>query len=167
MSKKSTSNSDTFFPLTSWFSSYFFSSLPTKRRGQTWRKTHRKMTSQFRLKCIHVKTNLRSFHFTGKLFLRASDAFIERNGASFPIIDIFHCESFFQCLKKTCLRAGPQCLFPIRVFLVACTPLCPSVGRLIGHTLLFLWFLFFDLTAPTQKVWWPQIWPLPTRTRLR
>ena len=68
MSKKSTSNSDTFFPLTSWFSSYFFPSLPTKRRGQTWRKTHRKMTSQFRLRCIHVKTNLRPFHFIGKLF---------------------------------------------------------------------------------------------------
>ena len=31
----------------------------------------------------------------------------------------------------------------------------------------FLWFYFFDLTAPANMVWWPQIWPLPTRTRLR
>ena len=44
------------------------------------------------------------------------------------------------------------------VFLVACTrlynPLCPSVGRSVGrlvrHTLLFLWFYFFDLTAPSK-----------------
>ena len=46
-------------------------------------------------------------------------------------------------------------------FLVASTrlynPLCPSVGRLVGHTSLFLSFFFFDLTAPAQMVWWPQI----------
>ena len=45
-----------------------------------------------------------------------------------------------------------------------------SVGRLVGWsvTLYFsLWFYFFDLTIPAQMVWWPQIWPLPTLTRLR
>ena len=48
-----------------------------------------------------------------------------------------------------------------------------SVGRSVGwsvgpsHFTFFLWFYFFDLTAPAQMVWWPQIWPLPTRTRLR
>ena len=29
-----------------------------------------------------------------------------------------------------------------------------SVGRLVRHILLFLWFYFFDLTAPAQMVWW-------------
>ena len=45
-----------------------------------------------------------------------------------------------------------------------------SVGWLVGRSVtlyFFLWFYFFDLTAPAQMVWWPQIWPLPTRTRLR
>ena len=48
-----------------------------------------------------------------------------------------------------------------------------SVGRSVGwsvgqsHLTFFLWFYFFDLTAPTQMIWWPQIWPLPTRTRLQ
>ena len=43
-----------------------------------------------------------------------------------------------------------------------------SVGRLVGRShYFFLWFYFFDLTAPAQMTWWPQIWPLPTRTRLR
>ena len=46
-----------------------------------------------------------------------------------------------------------------------------SVGRLVGqsvgHTSLFLWFYFFDLSAPAQIVWWPQTWPLPTCTWLR
>ena len=62
----------------------------------------------------------------------------------------------------------------IYCFLVACTrlynPLCPSVSRLVGRSVtlhFFLWFYFFDLTAPAQMVWWPQIWPLPTRKWLR
>ena len=55
--------------------------------------------------------------------------------------------------------------------LVACTrlynPLCLSVGRLVrrSHSISFYDF-FFNLTAPAQMVWWPRIWPLPTRTRL-
>ena len=28
----------------------------------------------------------------------------------------------------------------------------PSVGRSVGHTYIFLWILFFDLTAPTKMV---------------
>ena len=45
-----------------------------------------------------------------------------------------------------------------------------SVGRLVGPSVtldFYLWFYYFDLPAPAQMVWWPQIWPLPTRTRLR
>ena len=47
-----------------------------------------------------------------------------------------------------------------------------SVGRLVGRSVglshfTFLWFSILDLTAPAQMVQWPQIWPLPTRTRLR
>ena len=35
-------------------------------------------------------------------------------------------------------------------------------------TLYFFWvFGVFGLTAPAQMMEWPQIWPLPTRTRLR
>ena len=42
------------------------------------------------------------------------------------------------------------------------TPLCPSICRSVSQSDIFL---FFDLTAPAQMVKWPQIWPLPTRTR--
>ena len=44
------------------------------------------------------------------------------------------------------------------------------VRRSVGWsvTLYFFYvFLFFDHTAPAQILWWPQIWPLPTNTRLR
>ena len=56
----------------------------------------------------------------------------------------------------------------VEIFLVACcATLHPalSVGRSV--TLYFFYvFVFFDHTAPFQILWWPQIWPLPTRTRL-
>ena len=43
----------------------------------------------------------------------------------------------------------------------------PSVRPFsICHTLLFFVFAVFGLTAPAQIIKWPQIWPLPTRTRL-
>ena len=42
------------------------------------------------------------------------------------------------------------------LLLVACTrlynPLCPLVGRSVGHILFSLWFYFFDPTAPAQMV---------------
>ena len=44
----------------------------------------------------------------------------------------------------------------------------PLVGRSVGPShFAFLCSLFFDLTASAQMIWWPQIWPLPTRTQLR
>ena len=46
---------------------------------------------------------------------------------------------------------------------------CHFVGRLVsrvGHTLLVLCFLLFDLTAPAKMLWWPRIRPLPIRTQL-
>ena len=77
------------------------------------------------------------------------------------------------------LFLNAQCLFLILFSRVHAT-LQPalsvgrSVGRLVGWSVgrsvtlyFFLWFYFFDITAPAQMVWWPQIWPLPTRTRLR
>jgi len=45
-------------------------------------------------------------------------------------------------------------------------PLCRSVCRSVRHTILFLFFPLFVLTIPAQMMKWPQIWPLPTRTRL-
>ena len=41
------------------------------------------------------------------------------------------------------------------------------VSRLVGWLVGLFFSYFFDLTAPAQMVGWPQIWPLPTRTRLR
>ena len=41
-----------------------------------------------------------------------------------------------------------------------------SVRRSVGHTLLFLVFAVFGLTAPAQIMKWPKIQPLPTRARL-
>ena len=46
---------------------------------------------------------------------------------------------------------------------------CPSVGPLVRRsiTLYFFWVLaVFGLTAPAQMIKWPQMRPLPTRTRL-
>ena len=43
---------------------------------------------------------------------------------------------------------------------------CPSVCPSVRHTSLFLVFAVFGLTAPTQMIWWPQLQPLPIRTRL-
>ena len=45
----------------------------------------------------------------------------------------------------------------------------PSVGPLVhpSVTLYFFWVVaVFGLTAPAQVIKCPQIWPLPTRTRL-
>ena len=46
----------------------------------------------------------------------------------------------------------------------------PSVGlsvrQSVRHTLSFLFFAIFGLTAPAQMIKWPQIQPLLTRTRL-
>ena len=66
------------------------------------------------------------------------------------------------------------------LFLVVCTrlytQLCPSVGqlvswsvgRLVGRSPFYFFWVFavFGLTAPAQMMEWPQIWPLPTHTRL-
>ena len=46
-----------------------------------------------------------------------------------------------------------------------------STPRFVGRSVCwshfsFSRFLFFDPTAPAQMVLWPQIWPLPTRTRV-
>ena len=41
-----------------------------------------------------------------------------------------------------------------------------SVGQLVGRSHFFLCFLFFDHTTSARMLWWPQIWPLPTRTQL-
>ena len=57
-------------------------------------------------------------------------------------------------------------------FLVVCyatlQPLCWSVGPSVGqsHFTFFCGFAVFGLTAPAQMIWWPQLQPLPTRTRL-
>ena len=47
-------------------------------------------------------------------------------------------------------------------------PLCWSVRRSVrpSHFTFFLVFAVIGLTAPGQMMQWPQIWPLPTRTRL-
>ena len=42
----------------------------------------------------------------------------------------------------------------------------PSVRPSVGHTLLFCVFAVFGLSTPAQMIKWPQIQPLPTRTRL-
>ena len=55
-------------------------------------------------------------------------------------------------------------------FLVAYTPLCPSVGRLVGGLvpiLLFLCFCGLWLHCTCQNALVTKILPLPTRTQLR
>ena len=65
------------------------------------------------------------------------------------------------------------CQIHFSFFLVACyatlhpaLKVRPSIGQLVRpsvhHTLLFLVFAVFGLTAPAQIIKWPQIQPLPT-----
>ena len=58
--------------------------------------------------------------------------------------------------------------FDLREFLVACMRLYTPLGRSVGRSVGLSHFTFFlDLTAPAQMMKWPQLQPLPTRTRLR
>ena len=65
----------------------------------------------------------------------------------------------------------------LSVFLSVCLSVCPSIHPSVrlsvrpsvrpSVTLYFFWvFAVFGLTAPAQKIKWPQIRPLPTHTRL-
>ena len=70
---------------------------------------------------------------------------------------------------------GKELIFPLsRIFshvLRDSTPrfVGPSVRRSVRPSVtlyFFCVFTVFGLTAPAQMIWWPQLWPLPTRTRL-
>ena len=116
-------------------------------------------------------------------FVKALQTDGRTNGQTDPLIEIRSWLTHLKIVSKqlSCFICATRGQTPYKInwdFLVACTrlynPLCLSVGRSVGRSVgqlvtfyFSLWFYFFDLTAPAQMVCWPQIWPLPTRTRLR
>ena len=77
-------------------------------------------------------------------------------------------QTYCQVMKR--LWFSPPIFSQVHASLYPALSIGWLVGWLVGRSVtlyFFLWFYFFDLTAPAKMVWWPQIWPLPTRTRLR